>query len=256
MSLKRKRIAFMLIVLLTLVIGAILSDMMEEEGVSMIEEIIINPKRAGGFEYEVLGLQALKDVHANGLNHRGVWIYVTDQNGYMLVVWRPPHMRTCAAAWCIVGEHSLPRESWTDTAKRGMREELGWSRDQVLSLSAVGTLYFNHTYANGKKDRQLCTIFHVVVKGGKHRPPIRPNNEIGKSRWIRPRELVKEIINSTDDSTYCDTYTKGMVFGHGLIAVCKHMKCDLSDRIPYLTNIAPHNNPWQRNNNYLLRTTI
>ena len=214
------------------VIVAVLSDMVSEEGSSMIEQITIIPKRAG-YEYEVVGLQTLHTVHTKGLHHRGVWVYVTDENGYMLVVWRPAHMRTCASAWCIIGEHSIPQESWTDTAKRGMREELGWSRSDVLSVSAVGSLYFNHTYANGKRDSQLCTIFHVVVKGGKRRPVVKESFEIGRSRWIKPRNLVKEASNSTDDSKYCDTYTKGMVFGHGLAAVCKHMNCNLTKPIPY-----------------------
>ena len=85
--------------------------------------------------------------HHHGLLHRGIWIAILrpsvtpitttmtttgddDREQQQMMVFetfmlkRGPHLQTCPNAWGLVGEHSDENESWEETAKRALQEEI------------------------------------------------------------------------------------------------------------------------------------
>ena len=99
-----------------------------DEGASLIEVVSSDDRT-------VEGLRPLDEVHRQAQTHRGVWVFVVNVAGQMLLLRRPLTMLTCPDTWSVIGEHNLPGESYLQAGRRGVAEELGWSTEQVASMS-------------------------------------------------------------------------------------------------------------------------
>ena len=96
-------------------------------------------------------------VHARGLWHRGVHVFLFDGRGRLLVQKRSAE-RVASPSLLdgSVSEHVKAGEDYLDGARRGLEEELGVSR---LDFEPVAT--FRMVY--GPRDNKISTLFHAVV---------------------------------------------------------------------------------------------
>ena len=106
--------------------------------------------------------------HSQSMPHRGVWMYLVNENEELLLTKRTTESVTCPGSWNVLGEHTQFKESFEDTAYRGLREEVGLKRFQVISVVPLfkKPLHLEITF-NGprfKQDIQWTQSFLVRVK--------------------------------------------------------------------------------------------
>eukprot|EP00543_Licmophora_paradoxa_P014077 CAMPEP_0202462086 /NCGR_PEP_ID=MMETSP1360-20130828/52433_1 /ASSEMBLY_ACC=CAM_ASM_000848 /TAXON_ID=515479 /ORGANISM="Licmophora paradoxa, Strain CCMP2313" /LENGTH=270 /DNA_ID=CAMNT_0049084407 /DNA_START=126 /DNA_END=938 /DNA_ORIENTATION=- len=151
------------------------------------------PRQADGEEGG--GLQTIDSTHLNGWIHTGSWLTIVDSNGSILVLKRGAHLVTCPNAWGLVGEHTLGDEAPIDTAKRGLREELG---DEILNhiksiqtLSEMPPFYFrDYGIANGNRiDRQVTYVWLIEMDQPGSKLPLHLDDEVADHKWLQPESL-------------------------------------------------------------------
>ena len=162
------------------------------EGASLIEVVSGRDGRV------VEALQPLDLVHRQGRPHKGVWVFVVNAAGQMLLLRRSAHMMTCPNTWSIVGEHNQPGESYLQAGRRGVAEELGWSVEQVarMPLSLLGApIFFEHSYANiARTDRQHSAYALLRLPKGEGTPPMAPDREESTAkRWVPLARMAAEV---------------------------------------------------------------
>src|SRR3954468_24269501 len=85
-----------------------------------------------------LGGAPLDKIHAEGLRHRVVVIFVEDDTGQLLLQKRGPHVATHANRWDVSSAgHVDEGEDYLTAAKRELSEELGL---QGVELNEVDSL--------------------------------------------------------------------------------------------------------------------
>ena len=138
----------------------------------------------------------IDEVHNSGLLHRGIWLFVIDQNDRILMLRRAEHVATCAASWGLVGEHSDPGEAWEATARRALREELGIS----VGVAAIHQLpglpvLFKHTYeSTGKKDLQCTALLVARLPPNVDTSALQFDEDVAEARWVSKREIEDAMV--------------------------------------------------------------
>lgn len=106
--------------------------------------------------------------HSQSMPHRGVWMFVLNENEELLLTKRTAQTVTCPGSWNVLGEHTQFKESFEDTMYRGLQEELGLKRFQVISAVPLfeKPLHLEITYEGQrfKQDIQWTQSFLVRVK--------------------------------------------------------------------------------------------
>ncbi len=98
--------------------------------------------------------QAMRSaVHQQGLQHRGVHVFLFDADGRMLVQKRSADRANSPSLLdCSVSEHVQAGESYLDAAIRGMKEELGMERIDLKPLGKIRMEY-------GPRDLEISQIY-------------------------------------------------------------------------------------------------
>ncbi len=130
---------------------------------------------------EVLGTATRKECHSNrDLIHRGIYVVVSDSKGRILLQKRSMKKDLGPGLWGIsVGGHCSPGESYEDTAKREMMEELGLS----LKIKKIGKLL-----ERKKIESEYNTVFSAVI--GKEKIKF-DKDEIDEVKFCTESEIRK-----------------------------------------------------------------
>lgn len=191
------------------------------EGASLIEVVSSDDRT-------VVELRPLDEVHRQALTHRGVWVFVVNVAGQVLLLRRPATMMTCPETWSVVGEHNKPGESYLQAGRRGVAEELGWSLEQVagMDITLLGApTFFEQRYpgaarsgAVARTDRQhsAYALLRLPASGA---PPMSPTgDEVSARRWVPLKRLAGEV--ALGGAQFCTERTRKRVFEEGLHRVC------------------------------------
>lgn len=128
----------------------------------------IDASHDGHINTSTSSIITINAAHSNSIPHRGVWIYIVDENDELLLLKRSTETVTCPNTWGFPGEHTKHNESYLDTAYRGVLEELGLTRHHIISTKPLfkEPLYLDITYFGPryKHDLQWSMSFLMRVK--------------------------------------------------------------------------------------------
>ena len=106
---------------------------------------------------QVIAQAARADVHARGLPHRGVHVFLFTPEGDLLIQKRSADRSQYASLWdCSVSEHVKAGESYPEAAGRGLREELGLTGISIQALVRFRLVY-------GPNDNETSVLFKGSV---------------------------------------------------------------------------------------------
>ncbi len=101
----------------------------------------------------VIGQAARSVVHAQGLWHRGVHVFLFTADGRMLIQQRSADRKQYASLWdCSVSEHVKAGEDYVTAAQRGLWEELG-----LRDVTLTPRIRFRLNY--GPNDNEISLLF-------------------------------------------------------------------------------------------------
>lgn len=125
--------------------------------------------------------------HRQQLPHRGVWVFIVDENNQILVIERSLRTVTCPGAWSTVGEHSHPLESYESTVYRALKEELRIERSEVSRVYVLEEqpILYRIVYSSVPRrvDVQWTQSFLVRIKQASVSAS-RINYEGTRLRWL------------------------------------------------------------------------
>jgi isopentenyldiphosphate isomerase len=106
-----------------------------------------------------------KIVHATGLYHRAVGIVIIGSRNRILLQRRSAGKDVCPLFWDLsAAEHVKPGESYEETAKRGVEEELGLKNAKLVKIRGVHLQ--KNEYLRGKlKDYEFVELYRAVCDG-------------------------------------------------------------------------------------------
>lgn len=141
------------------------------------------------------------EVHSRGLLHRGCWLFVRDRRGRILLMRRSEHTVTCPSAWSLVGEHSMAGETWEQTARRSLTEELAVPASlTTLNIEMLGKpLLFKTDYStdggwmagSGRKQDLQATALLTVTLPDEVLPDLRFDDDVADTRWTSLASLAR-----------------------------------------------------------------
>jgi 8-oxo-dGTP pyrophosphatase MutT (NUDIX family) len=140
----------------------------------------------------------ISEAHTLGLLHRGLWLAVLrkglgqdEHHHQVMLLHRAPSLKTCPGAWGLCGEHSDPGETWDETAKRAMREELQLDHTQhtLVNLLPQKSLLVRTPYTDlGLVELQATALFAVRISHEEGNS-IQPDEEVAEIKWVPIEEL-------------------------------------------------------------------
>ena len=143
------------------------------------------------------GLVPRDRVHADGLWHRAVHVWVVAPSGWIYVQRRSTHKDLNPDLWDVsVGEHLQPGEDYRDAAHRGLAEELGIAVDHLEPLSGERWISVDHP-SHGTRDCEVQQAFRTVTEA----TPSPAEDEIAELRLISPAELQAWIRDAPAELT-------------------------------------------------------
>lgn len=108
---------------------------------------------------EVTGQEMRSAVHQQGLWHRGVHVFLFNEQGEMLVQQRSADRANSPSLWdCSVSEHVKAGESYREAAIRGQREEMGV---EGVDISLRGKIKMEY----GINDLEISEIYEGILNG-------------------------------------------------------------------------------------------
>jgi len=101
----------------------------------------------------VIGQESRFLVHQNGLQHRGVHVFLVTPDSRLLVQRRGKHKEAYPLALdCSISEHVKAGEDYFQAAERGLQEELGIGDAQIQALVKFRMVY-------GPNDYEICILY-------------------------------------------------------------------------------------------------
>lgn len=129
----------------------------------------------------IIGKASRKECHEKGLLHRTIQVVVLNSRGEMLLQQRSQSMDTMKGHWSsAAGGHVNSGESYSEAAKRELKEEIGIESD----LQEIGKVISKHPEHN-----QLVTIFACAHDG----PFKHDEKEIERLEFVKPGKIKREI---------------------------------------------------------------
>ncbi len=124
--------------------------------------------------------QAMRSVvHQQGLWHRGVHVFLFNEQGEMLIQKRSADRANSPSLWdCSVSEHVKAGESYLEAAMRGLKEEMGV---EGIEISRRGKIQMEY----GVNDNEISEIYEGRLNG--------------KSVQFDPGEISEVKFMSLDD---------------------------------------------------------
>lgn len=135
---------------------------------------------------EVGTLDKLAAHSGRGTLHRAISVFLTDENGGVLMQKRHPEKLVWGGYWsnsCCT--HPFVGESTFDCAKRRVQEELGLS----VELTFHFKLKYRASFTKEHAEHELVSVFTGKVSG---KPTVDPE-EISELMWIEPDLLSQEL---------------------------------------------------------------
>lgn len=128
---------------------------------------------------EVTGQAMRSVVHQQGLQHRGVHVFLFNEQGEMLIQKRSADRANSPSLWdCSVSEHVKAGESYREAAIRGLREEMGV---EGIDFSLRGKIQMDY----GVNDNEISVIYEGRLNG--------------KSVQFDPEEIAEVKFMSLDE---------------------------------------------------------
>lgn len=139
-------------------------------------------------------LDKLEAHTGRGSLHRAISVFLSDENGRVLMQKRHPDKLVWGGYWsnsCCT--HPFVGESTNDCATRRVREELGLS----VQLTFHFKLKYQASFSEEHAEHELVSVFTGTAQG---QPVIAPN-EISELMWIEPDRLSQELVAKPDNYT-------------------------------------------------------
>lgn len=109
---------------------------------------------------EATGQAPRSVVHRDGLQHRGVHVFLFNQTGEMLIQKRSASRANAPSLLdCSVSEHVQAGEGYLEAALRGLLEELGLERIELKPLGKIQMEY-------GPNDHEISVIYEGITGAG------------------------------------------------------------------------------------------
>ena len=148
---------------------------------------------------EVTGQAMRSIIHQQGLQHRGVHVFLFNDDDEMLIQKRSAdRAHSPSLLDCSVSEHVKAGESYLKAAMRGLREEMGV---EGIELSLHGKIQMEY----GPNDNEISEIY-VGKLGGKE-AKFDPE-EIAEIKFMCLDEIQAGITNEKE--TYCGWFVELM----------------------------------------------
>jgi isopentenyl-diphosphate Delta-isomerase len=165
----------------------------------------------------VIGMELRSIVHQNGLQHRGVHVFLVTPEAKLLVQLRSRHKEEFPLALdCSVSEHLKSGEDYRQAAERGLLEELGIERAKIQEL-----VKFRMEY--GLNDFEICTLYEGRLDAERinydpqeveglftyhldELKEILQKGELAISRWFV--EIIKWYLGKPSELNIMDIYTQ------------------------------------------------
>lgn len=153
---------------------------------------------------EVTGQAMRSVVHQQGLQHRGVHVFLFNDQGEMLIQKRSADRANSPSLLdCSVSEHVKAGENYLEAAMRGLKEEMGVVGIEVKPLGKIKMEY-------GPKDNEISFVYEGRVKPeGVIFDPI----EISEVRFMSLDEIQAGITHEPD--LYCGWFIELMNWSFG-----------------------------------------
>ena len=144
-----------------------------------------------------LGLVPRHEVHARGLWHRSVHVFLFRSDGTLCIQRRAPNKDIYPGRWDLtVGEHLQPGEDYAAAAHRGLREELGIAAVELTPLGGERPFRCDLP-ERGIADHELQAAFRGVFDGA-----LEPDGvEVAAVRSIGAAELHAWVARAPADFT-------------------------------------------------------
>jgi isopentenyl-diphosphate delta-isomerase type 1 len=103
----------------------------------------------------VIGQASRSEVHATGLQHRGIHVCLFMPDGRMLIQQRSRSRHAAPSSLdCSVSEHVKAGEDYPTAAQRGLQEELGLKN---IAVEPIITFRMNY----GPNDNEICRLYQA-----------------------------------------------------------------------------------------------
>lgn len=160
----------------------------------------------------VIGQSMRSVVHQRGLLHRGVHVFLFNEQGEMLVQKRSADRSNSPSLLdCSVSEHVKAGESYLEAAVRGMKEEMGV---EGIALTRRGKIQMEY----GRNDHEISEIYEGRLNGSSVQfDPV----EIAEVRFMSLDAIRRGI--SEDGEEYCYWFVELMKWYFGQPANLKTM---------------------------------
>jgi isopentenyldiphosphate isomerase len=133
---------------------------------------------------KVIGKASREECHSNrNLIHRAVAVIVFNKKGGILFEKRSMKKDMEPGKWGLVAGHVDSGESYEQSAKREMKEEIGASCEKFRSLFKI--------IFNSERETEIIKCFSCVHEG-----PFKANREESDELKNFPEEKVKEALKS------------------------------------------------------------
>jgi len=148
------------------------------------------------------GLVARSRVHALGLWHKAVNVFLFRTDGRLIIQLRHESKDLCPGTWDLsVAEHLKPGESYLEGALRGLNEELGIDGVALQPIGKeVRTIF--EVSALGIRDCELQMCFRGVSDA----EIVLQVDEVAETRLLQPGDLKEAMRESPASFTpwFCD----------------------------------------------------
>lgn len=161
---------------------------------------------------EVTGQEMRSVVHQQGLWHRGVHVFLFNEQGEMLVQQRSADRANSPSLWdCSVSEHVKAGESYHEAAMRGLKEEMGVEGIEISLRGKIQMVY-------GFNDNEISEIYEGNLNGKQVQFDL---GEIAEVKFMSLEEIRAEI--GDNKGQYCYWFIELMHWYFSQAAKLKEM---------------------------------
>lgn len=160
----------------------------------------------------VTGQEMRSIVHQRGLQHRGVHVFLFNEQGKMLIQKRSADRANSPSLWdCSVSEHVKAGESYLDAAMRGLKEEMGV---EGIEISLRGKIQMEY----GRNDNEISEIYEGELNG--KQVNFDPG-EIAEVKFVSLEKIQVDIVENKGQ--YCYWFIELMNWYFGQAAELKEL---------------------------------
>ncbi len=139
----------------------------------------------------VLGIKGRGEISRDGLLHRAVYVVLLDSDGSVLLQRRSASKHYAPNCWDIVlVEHPHLRESYEDSARRGLSEELGV---EGIPLTRIREAMVYPNEHGRRRHPEFAEMYRGTYDGA-----VRPNSdEVSEARFFSQEEIERILAEGS-----------------------------------------------------------